>query len=186
MASHHSNKASIIQKIEDLLKPVYLETSDNLDRLLQDFNTGQTVAVSDGSFFPETGASAAAWIIESKCQTQWIRGSLLTPGPIQDFSAYRSELTGLLAISVTLKILASCTRSPKHTIIGCDGKAALQVLTLSKHNFSPNKTEPPFTTTHQLYYALVLIHRTIYTNNINYTLLDLHLSILQYYQKHTF
>jgi hypothetical protein len=133
-----ATKASIIQKIEDLLKHVYLETSDNLDRLLQDFNTGQTVAVSDGSFFPETGASAAAWIIESKCQTQWIRGSLLTPGPIQDFSAYRSELTGLLASSVTLKILASCTRSPNHTIIGCDGKAALQVLTLSKEELSAN------------------------------------------------
>ena len=133
-----ASKESILQKLEELLKPIYLEASDYIDQLLLDFGTGQTVAVSDGSYFQETDGVAAAWIIESKCRTQWIRGSLLTPGPIKDFSAYRSELTGLLAISVTLKLFSLCTQAPQHSIIGCDGEAALQVLTLSRKDLSVN------------------------------------------------
>lgn len=122
-------------KLEEILKPVYLEASDNIDQLLLDFGTGQTVAVSDGSYYQETDGAAAVWVIESKCHIQWIRGSMLTPGPITDFSAYRSKLTGLLAISITFKLLLLCTQVPRHSIIRCDGKAALQVLRLSREDF---------------------------------------------------
>jgi hypothetical protein len=59
-----ATKESILSNIEALLKPVYLEASENLERLFQDFQTGQVVAVSDGSYFSETQQAAAAWIIE--------------------------------------------------------------------------------------------------------------------------
>ena len=72
--------------------------------------------------------AAATWIAELECLTQWIIGSFLTPGPIPSFSSYRSEVAGLTAISVTIKILASCLQQPQHTIIGCDGQSALIAL----------------------------------------------------------
>jgi hypothetical protein len=123
-----ATKESILAAIEVILKPVYCEASLSIDLLVQEFMTGQVMAVSDGSYFSDTQSAAAAWIITSQCNTQWIRGSLLTPGPSREFNAYRSELTGLLAITVTVKILSCCLSQPNHIIIGCDGLAALQVL----------------------------------------------------------
>jgi hypothetical protein len=52
--------------------------------------------------------------------------------PDTDYSAYRSELAGLLAISVTIKLLASPLCQPKHLIIGCDRQAALRTLSMTK------------------------------------------------------
>jgi hypothetical protein len=65
-------------------------------------------------------------------------GSMYTPGDISSLNAYRSEVMGLLAISVTLKVLACCSRAPPHTIIACDGKAALQTLHESRDSISYN------------------------------------------------
>jgi hypothetical protein len=96
------------------------------------------VAVSDGSYFPEEKKAAAAWIIESACGTQWIMGSLLIPGSEASYSSYRSELTGLVAISLTMKILAGGCAQPKHVIIGCDGKSALNSLSLTKDDLTAN------------------------------------------------
>ena len=50
------------------------------------------------------------------------------PGNQQSHSAYRSELAGLMAISVVLKLLSCCLSSPSHIIMGCDGQAALPSL----------------------------------------------------------
>jgi hypothetical protein len=106
MASFSSGKALILRIIEESLKPVYLECTDHLDCLFRDFSEGTVVTVSDGSFFPDTKQAACAWLIESSCRSQWIMGSIKTPGNIQDHSAYRSELAGLMAISMVLKFLS--------------------------------------------------------------------------------
>jgi hypothetical protein len=135
-----ATKDSILQKLGDIIHPIYLESSGQLDILFHDFSTGQVIAVSDGSYFPGTNRISAAWIIESKCQTQWIMGSILTPGPTEDFSAYRSELAGLIAITITLKILACCLPSPRHIIIGCDSQAALQSLTMNREDITSNSS----------------------------------------------
>jgi len=121
-----ASRDSIMRKVDELLCPIYLESSGQLDIFFYEFSSGQLVAVSDGSYFPDIKGASAAWIIESRCKTQWIRGSILTPGPLDELSAYRSELTGLLAITITFKILACCLPQPRHAIIGCDGEAALQ------------------------------------------------------------
>jgi hypothetical protein len=110
---------------------VYIESTEHLDRLFQDFSDGTVVTVSDGSFFPDTRQAACAWVIESACRSQWIMGSIKTPGSQQAHSAYRSELAGLMAISTVLKLLSCCLPSPSHIIVGCDGQAALS--TLSAH-----------------------------------------------------
>jgi hypothetical protein len=135
-----ATKDSILQKLGDIIHPIYLESSGQLDILFHDFSTGQVIAVSDGSYFPGTNRISAAWIIESKCQTQWIMGSILTPGPTEDFSAYRSQLAGLIAITITLKILACCLPSPRHIIIGCDSQAALQSLTMNREDITSNSS----------------------------------------------
>jgi hypothetical protein len=124
-----STKAAVIQCITQLLHPAYTAFSYNLDLLIQDYMNGQTVSVSNGSYFPVETQAAVAWIIESNCRTQWIMGSLITPGPSIDYSAYCSELTGLLAISVTLRLLPICFPPSHHSIIGCDGQATLSILT---------------------------------------------------------
>jgi hypothetical protein len=111
-AGIYPSKASITIAIRNILNPVYLETTERLDILQQDFSTGQVIAVSDGSFMKANNGAATAWIIESQCKTQWIMASIHTPGPTEALSAYRSELTGLAAISVTLRILSQCCPSP--------------------------------------------------------------------------
>ena len=45
-------KALILGAINRLLKPVYIETSESLDILFQDFTRGTAVSVSDGSITP--------------------------------------------------------------------------------------------------------------------------------------
>jgi hypothetical protein len=61
-----ASRESIMQKLDESLRPIYLESSDQLDILLHEFSTGQLVAVSDGSYFPDIQGASAAWIIESR------------------------------------------------------------------------------------------------------------------------
>jgi hypothetical protein len=133
-----ATKMMILQKIKDVLNPVYLDSTTELDLLLQDFTRGTIISVSDGSYFRETNQAAAAWIIESACGTQWITGSILVPGPVADYSSYRSELMGLLAISLTLKIYSCCCQMPQHVIIACDGEAALKAFALKREDVTAN------------------------------------------------
>jgi hypothetical protein len=122
-----------LNKLEELLHPTYLESTAQLDILFNDFSNGTLVSVSDGSYFPETKQAACAWLIESSCRSQWIMGSVRTPGTHDVQSAYRSEVAGLWAISMTHKLLSCCLPQPKHLIVGCDGKAALNILSSSKN-----------------------------------------------------
>jgi hypothetical protein len=96
------------------------------------------VAISGGSYFPDSTQAAAAWIIESECGTQWIMGSLFVPGSTEDYSSYHSELTGLVASSITLRLFACGCPQPQQVIIGCDGKSALQSLYLRKDEINAN------------------------------------------------
>lgn len=98
--------------------------------MVRDYSRGTILAVSDGSYFPDSQQAAAAWIIESECGTQWLMGLMYVPGSKEEYSSYRSELTGLMAISTVLRILAGGTRQPPYVLIGCDGKAALESLQL--------------------------------------------------------
>jgi len=96
------------------------------------------VFVSDGSYFPATSRAACAWTVESACGSQWMMAAMQVPGPPEYFTSYRSEIAGLLGITLTIQTLASCCRQPQHVIIGCDGEAALRSLKASKEKISAN------------------------------------------------
>jgi len=85
----------------------YLHSSDKTDQLLENFNSGTALAVSDGSYYPYEKIGAAAWIITTPDETQWIKGGGIIPGPKEVQSAYRSEVGGLVSIAVCLTSLSS-------------------------------------------------------------------------------
>ena len=132
------NKQNLLVKIGQVIKPFFLDSTRELDLLIRDFSLGTVVAVSDGSYFQAEHKAAAAWTIESECGTQWIMGSFFVSGSKEDYSSYRSELTGLVAISVSMKILAGGCPQPKYVIIGCDGQSALNSLTLTNNEINAN------------------------------------------------
>jgi hypothetical protein len=105
--------------------------SPSIMTLINDIKRGTARAVSDGSYFPDTGIGTAAWTIESDNKLEYITGTSIVPGPPLVQSAYRSEITGLLAILEKLRKLCK-----NHDIvigeitISCDGLTALnQALT---------------------------------------------------------
>jgi len=116
--------------MQDIFQPEFLSATDQIDRLFFDFSQGTVISVSDGSYYPDSHRSAAAWIVESECGTQSIMCSMTTPGSSEDFTSYCSKLLGLLGNLVTLRLLASGRREPCHCIVGCDREAALCSLTL--------------------------------------------------------
>jgi hypothetical protein len=131
-----ATKEAILDMINQTLQPEFLVASDNLDILFHDFSQGTTIAVSDGSYYPDQKRASGAWIIESTCRSQWIMGSMTCIGTSETFSSYRSELMGLVGISVTTRVLANCLPQPAHYLIGCDGLAALNTITLKTEDIS--------------------------------------------------
>jgi hypothetical protein len=63
------------------------------------------IAVSDGSF--RQGFGTAAFVLEGYDQDQQLKGRVISPGCKEDHSAYRSELTGILATLTITNLL--CT-----------------------------------------------------------------------------
>jgi hypothetical protein len=104
-----------------------------------DLLSGTAVAVSDGSFYRESRKASAAWIVASADGREFIKGGGLIPGPARLHSAYRSELGGLLGISIGIfalhntaklhNLLGRARQSDTDThppiTIACDGKTAL-------------------------------------------------------------
>jgi hypothetical protein len=129
---------TLLHKINTSLQPVFLDATAELNLLIRDYSRGTVVTVSDGSYFPDRHQAAAAWIIESECGSQWIMGSNFVHGSKESYSSYRSELMGLLAISVILRILACGCAQPNHVIIGCDGQAALDSLKARRVDINAN------------------------------------------------
>jgi hypothetical protein len=114
--------------------------SPSIHTLVQDIRNGTARAVSDGSYFSDTGTGTAAWTIESNNQLDYVTGTSIVPGPPLVQSAYRSELTGLLAILEKLRILCHHHNiSSGQITISCDGITALsQSLTSNPLSQSPN------------------------------------------------
>ncbi len=82
------------------------------------------IALSDGSFKNQRGSSA--WVVEGESEIGCIKRWNMVPGSDYDHYAYRSELTGILALLVIIgevckhnKVLDGCIA------IGCDGLSAL-------------------------------------------------------------
>ena len=99
-------------------------TTNSIDSIVQDIQTGTLVGVSDGSF--KDGIGTACFIIENLQGTERIIGVIDVPGHEDEQDAYRSELAGLFGILTVLKQLEKyCGSIMGHVIVACDGKGAL-------------------------------------------------------------
>jgi hypothetical protein len=113
----------------------YLHSSDKIDQLLENINSGTALAVSDGSYYPYEKIGAAAWIITAPDETQWIKGG----GPKKVQSAYRSEVGGLVGIAVCLTSLSSHLNHTEPPITtACDGLSALKKVHATKEMVKPS------------------------------------------------
>ena len=72
----------------------HLTTSNSTSSLYAHITGGIELAVSDGSFFPNSQVGAYSWIIYSPGGMEWIKGGGIIPGWKLDQSAYPSELGG--------------------------------------------------------------------------------------------
>jgi hypothetical protein len=96
-------------------------------------------AVSDGSF--KEGHGTAAWMIVIS-PTCTIYGVTVAPGSVDDQSAYRSELTGIYGIAMTIRHLEKHYHYKGEVTIGCDGLSALYKASHDIDFSNPN--EPQF------------------------------------------
>ncbi len=65
--------------------------------ILEDMKQGNILVICDGSFQPSVKRGCATWILEGTSCHQQITGKVVTPGSFEDLSAYRSEISGILA-----------------------------------------------------------------------------------------
>ena len=102
-----------------------LTLRDNGGPLGEAIRSGQARAVSDGSFKDKFGT--AAWVFYHNATNATLgSGTLITPGGQNDQCAYRSELSGIYGIALTLHELASYQDfTGGHIKIACDGESAL-------------------------------------------------------------
>lgn len=105
----------------------HFEMSSSIQQLLVDFLSGNILAVSDGSFNKDAKAGAAGWVVESLDGLEFIRGGGRTVGSVTSQGAYRSELIGLVGLSMALWSIEQtlADRVPSEIIIACDGISAL-------------------------------------------------------------
>ena len=63
-------------------------------KLITSLLNGSALAVSNGSYFPNERVGTCAWIISSSHGSKWIERGGIIPGPSEEQSSYRSELSG--------------------------------------------------------------------------------------------
>eukprot|EP00979_Chaetoceros_neogracilis_P010571 scaffold2501_cov164-Chaetoceros_neogracile.AAC.1 len=122
----------------------HLTSSPSISDLLQAIRDGTALAVSDGSFYPLTRIGAAAWIITTPDQKEWIEGGGVLPGPPLTQDPYRSELGGLLGMAVCLSSMATLIGPSANAITtscavttACDGLSALNKVNIRKETVKP-------------------------------------------------
>jgi len=92
---------------------------------------GQAVAVSNGSFI--NGEGMAAWTIKGENKEGWCMGTSMVPGDTMDQSMFRSKLTRLYGIFLSLKYIAEgCEEDGLKIMVACDGKSAVDWLNSRK------------------------------------------------------
>ena len=103
-----------------------LETSPSIDTLITDFQNGDMVAVSDGSYYKDIPIGSAEWILTSADDSEYILGGGLCPGLPEQLNAYRSELWGILGLSLaTWALEQTIGPTVQNVVVGCDGMSAL-------------------------------------------------------------
>lgn len=100
---------------------------DNGEIVVQAIINGTALAISDGSFHKDYGT--VAWVLEGDSSLGRLGGTAIAPGGAYDQSAYRSELTGVYAIIMTVKLLVEQHGITSGSIqVACDGLSALNMV----------------------------------------------------------
>jgi hypothetical protein len=103
----------------------HLVLEDDGTALRQAIQSFDAIAVSDGSYQESFGS--AAWVLEGTTAKGQITGVVGTPGHGASQSSYRSELTGLYCIVLTVnKLCAHYGLTDGGIIVGCDRESALE------------------------------------------------------------
>ena len=103
----------------DLHMPAFKQAVEN----------GSILAVSDGSFMPDTQIGAAAWVLEEPSTGTSIIGAMPTVGQKDLQNPCRSEITGIYFLLLHLFSLCKTHQiTTGHINIHCDGLSAIQRL----------------------------------------------------------
>jgi hypothetical protein len=101
-----------------------LELSDDGYIIADSIRNSVAIAVSDGSFKDTYGT--AAWVLEGENSIGRIIGRVIAPGAESDQSAYRSELSGILAVMIMVKNLCLYHNITDGAVeLACDGLSAI-------------------------------------------------------------
>ena len=97
-----------------------------MEELAQAIQAQTAVAVSNGSFNPDTKRATYEAQLENKQRSSQIKITQYVPGKQEEHSAYRAELAGIAASCIATKLICRTynIRTGKITIC-CDGKSAL-------------------------------------------------------------
>jgi hypothetical protein len=94
--------------------------------ILEDMQQGNILVICDGSFQPSVKRGCAAWILEGTSCHQQITGKVTTPGSMEDLSAYRSELSGILAALSVINRIAKFHNMTFSAVLMCDCETAVE------------------------------------------------------------
>jgi hypothetical protein len=95
------------------------------------------IAVSDGSYKENHGT--ASWRISISGSDDYLLCSAVSPGPPECQSAYRSELTGIYGILLTIWQCQQFFHFECSLEIGCDGLSAIEVSKEAGDSINPNR-----------------------------------------------
>jgi len=107
-----------------------LRSRGSLENIRRAIATHTALAVSDGSFQEQTGASA--WIIEGTGTEDRIEGSMITPGQKSDQSSFRSEAAGIYGALLTIWHFIQDFPTDGTITLACDGRSVLDRLRSTK------------------------------------------------------
>jgi hypothetical protein len=141
---NHCTRLTGLGSLADSLKTIHIDCPDwiiNNIQLLPDAmyqfkqNQHSLIAVSDGSF--KNGHGTAAWILYFSDSCSCV-GRVVVLGGAQDQSAYRSELTGLYATAISVRLLERRFGIIGSVTVGCDGLSALHQVSKSADFIDPS------------------------------------------------
>jgi hypothetical protein len=131
LVTTEDSQASSFQQFLSKINPNAAWVVQNIE-VIGDWNQWATQGkhnlrgVSDGSFKEKFG-TASFILLPAEDSRLSIRGRLVTPGSPEDQNAYRSELSGIYALTVMIWAVSTYFNVPSgHMEIACDGKSALQ------------------------------------------------------------
>jgi hypothetical protein len=98
---------------------------EDINKIIQDQEKGDGIAVSDGSY--KDGHGTAAIVLEGTQEGKRITTEVMVPARTEEQCAYQSEAAGILTAIQLIDAISQFFRcSTGRCIIGCDGQSALQ------------------------------------------------------------